>query len=106
MSETSNTSPSGLYAFAECEAVDMQNGGVLLIDKYSDAQLLVGAPVAHSMPMCRVFRTLDQHAQVLTSSIPELAGQQADVMNVLNMLKDAGLMTCLLYTSDAADELT
>ena len=93
MSETSNTSPSGLYAFAECEAVDMQNGGVLLIDKYSDAQLLVGAPVAHSMPMCRVFRTLDQHAQVLTSSIPELAGQQADVMNVLNMLKDAGLMT-------------
>ncbi|RLQ21174.1 hypothetical protein DWB85_13900 [Seongchinamella sediminis] len=93
MSNDPNTSPSGLYAFAECEAVDMQNGGVLLIDKFSDAQLMVGGPVAASMPLCRVFRTLEQHAQVLTASIPELAGQQADVMKVLNMLKDAGLMT-------------
>lgn len=93
MSNDPHTSPSGLYAFAECEAVDMQNGGVLLIDKYSDAQLMVGAPVAQSMPLCRVFRSLEQHTQVLTSSIPELAGQQADVMKVLNMLKDAGLLT-------------
>lgn len=93
MSDNSNTSPSGLYAFAECEAIDMRNGGVLLIDKYSDAQLMVGASVAHSMPMCRVFRTLEDHMTVLTSSIPELAGQDTDVMNVLNMFKDAGLLT-------------
>lgn len=70
----------------------MQNGGVLLIDKYGDGQLLVAPPVAQSMQMCRVFRTLEQHVEVLTSSIPELAGQQADVVAVLNMLREAGLL--------------
>ena len=92
MSDNLNTSPSGLYAFAECEVVDMQNGGVLLIDKYGDGQLLVAPPVAQSMQLCRVFRTLEQHVEVLTSSIPELAGQQADVTGVFNMLRDAGLL--------------
>lgn len=88
--QTSNSTP--LYAFAECEAIDTSNGGVLLLNKHSDAQLLVGGAVAHSMQMCRVFRTLDQHVEVLTSSIPELAGQQQDVMGVLQMLLDAGLL--------------
>lgn len=92
MTDTPTTSPSGLYAFAECEAVDMQNGGVLLIDRYSDAQLLVAASVAQAMPLCRSFRSLEQHAELLAASIPELQGQQADVINVLNMLREAGLM--------------
>lgn len=84
--------PSGLYAFAECETVAMSNGGVLLIHRQSDAQMLVAPPVAQSMRLCRTFRTLEAHATLLTDSIPELAGQQADVMNVLGMLRDAGLL--------------
>ncbi len=84
--------PSGLYAFAECEAVSMSNGGVLLINRQSDAQMLVAPPVAQAMQLCRTFRTLEEHSAHLTGSIPELAGQQADVMNVLGMLREAGLL--------------
>ncbi len=89
---TASQPASGLYAFAECELVDMKNGGVLLINRDSGAQFLVAPPVAQSMQLCRIFRTLEQHAEVLTASIPELAGQQADVMKVLGMVRDAGLM--------------
>ncbi|MDG2325225.1 MAG: hypothetical protein P8L70_00715, partial [Halioglobus sp.] len=92
MTDVQTIAPSGLYAFTECEVVPMFNGAAMLMDKFSDAQLLVGAPVAHAMQLCRKFRTLENHADVLASSVPELAGQQADVMNVLNMLKDASLL--------------
>lgn len=92
MTDDPNVSPSGLYAFAECEVVDMRNGGALLIDRHSDAQLLVAPPVANSMQMCREFRTLEQHTDILTRTIPELGGQQADVMNVFDMLRGAGLL--------------
>ena len=70
----------------------MLNGAVLLIDKFSDAQTLVAPPVAQSMQTCRTFRTLAGHAEHLTSTVPELAGQNADVMGVLGMLRDVGLM--------------
>ena len=84
--------PSGLYAFAECELIDMQNGGMLLIDKYGDGQLLVAPPVAQAMHSCKVFRTMEEHVDVLTSTIPQLAGQQDDVRGVLKMMGDAGLL--------------
>jgi hypothetical protein len=100
MTDVQTIAPSGLYAFKECEVVLMFDGAAMLMDKFSDAQVLVGAPVAHAMQRCRKFRTLENHADVLVSSIPELAGQQADVMNVLNMLKDAGL----LVTADSVCE--
>ncbi|MEP5568793.1 MAG: hypothetical protein ABJN62_13215 [Halioglobus sp.] len=100
MTDAQTTAPSGLYAFTECEVVHMLNGAVMLIDKFSDGQLLVAAPVAQSMELCRKFRTLEQHADVLALSVPELAGQQADILNVLGMLKDAGL----LVTADSVCE--
>ena len=85
------TSPdTALYAFADCERVDMQNGGTLLIHKHSDSQMIVAPEVSVALHSCRTFRTLQQHVDVLTTTIPQLAGQQA---NVLDMVKDAGLMT-------------
>ena len=92
MSNPTQTPSTGLYAFTECEAVHMLTGAVLLIDKFSDAQVMVAPPVAQSMQTCRTFRTLERHAEHLTSTVPELAGQTSDVMNVLGMLRDAGLM--------------
>jgi hypothetical protein len=96
---------SHLYAFADCNRVNMQNGGTLLIHRHSDAQMMVAPEVAIAMQSCRTFRTLQQHVEVLTSTIPQLAGQQTDVANVLNMVKDAGLMTsaestCLRLTQN------
>lgn len=84
---------TALYAFGDCARVDMQNGGTLLIHKHSDSQMTVAPEVSIALHSCRTFRTLAQHVDVLTTTIPQLANQQADVANVLNMVKDAGLMT-------------
>jgi len=81
-----------LYAVAECELVDMKNGGLLLIDKYGPGQLLVAPNVAQTMTLCREFRTLEEHVAVLTASTPELKDRPQEVMAVLNMFRDAGLL--------------
>ena len=73
---------TALYAFADCERVDMQNGGTLLIHKHSDNQMIVAPEVSIALHSCRTFRTLQQHVDILTTTIPQLAGQQADVANV------------------------
>lgn len=86
------TPPSGLYAFAECELVDLQNGGVLLINKYGDGQLMAAPAVAQAMRSCRVYRSIEEHVEVLTTTIPQLAGQHDDVRSVLQMVEDAGLL--------------
>jgi hypothetical protein len=82
-----------LYAFVDCERVNLQNGGVLLIHRHSDKQMVVAAEVSVALHSCSSFRTLDEHVEVLTTTVPQLAGQQADVTQVLAMIRDAGLMT-------------
>lgn len=84
---------TALYAFIACERVSIPNSGVLLIHKYSDAQIIVASEVSAALHSCRVFRTLAEHVKELTSTIPQLAGQDVDVAKVLQMLIDAGLMT-------------
>ena len=84
---------NSLYAVADCARVDTQNGGTLLIDRHSSKQLIVAPEVSLALHSCRTFRTLQGHVEVLTSTIPQLAGQQADVIKVLEMIRDAGLMT-------------
>ncbi len=81
-----------LYAFAECNRVNIPNAGTLLIHRHSNSQIMVAPEVSIALHSCRTFRTLAQHVEVLTSTIPQLAGQQADVASVLRMVKDAGLM--------------
>ncbi len=89
--ETGNSGP--LYAFVDCERVNLQNGGVLLIHKLSDAQMIVAAEVSVALAACTTFQSLAKHVQTLTTTIPQLAGQQADVTKVLEMVRDAGLFT-------------
>ncbi|MFT5710613.1 MAG: hypothetical protein ACI8QT_001311, partial [Halioglobus sp.] len=82
-----------LYAFINCERVVLQNGGVLLLHKLSDAQMIIAPEVSIALASCSTFQTLAKHVDVLTSTIPQLAGQQADVTKVLEMVRDAGLFT-------------
>jgi hypothetical protein len=82
-----------LYAFINCEQVNLQNGGVLLLHKLSDAQMIIAPEVSIALASCNTFQTLAKHVEVLTSTIPQLAGQQADVTKVLEMVRDAGLFT-------------
>jgi hypothetical protein len=82
-----------LYAFINCERVNLQSGGVLLLHKLSDAQMIIAPEVSIALASCTTFQTLAKHVDVLTSTIPQLAGQQADVTKVLEMVRDAGLLT-------------
>mgnify|MGYP001073931500 CR=1 FL=1 len=91
MSESA-TAPAGLYAYTECDTVNLRAGVTLIMDWWSDAQMIAAPSVAEPLQLCRRFRTLEEHAQVLMASVPELAGQQDNVMNVLGMVKDAGLL--------------
>ena len=82
-----------LYAVADIERVDLGNGGVLLFDRKSDAQMIVSPEVSVALHSCRTFRSLAEHADFLANSIPQLSGQQADVVKVLQSVRDAGLLT-------------
>jgi hypothetical protein len=82
-----------LYAAADIERVDLRNGSTLLIDKRSDAQMIVAPEVSTVLHSCRTFRTIERHADHLASSIPQLSGQHADIINVLKSIRDGGLLT-------------
>jgi len=82
-----------LVAFINCEQVDLQNGSILLIHKYGNKQFVVASTVPVALGHCKTFRTLGEHASVIAANIPQLAGQEADIINVLTMVRDAGMMT-------------
>lgn len=82
-----------LYAFINCERVNLQSGAVLLLHKLSDAQMIIAPEVSIALASCTSFQSLTKHVDVLTSTIPQLAGQQADVIKVLEMVRDTGLFT-------------
>jgi len=84
---------TALYAFVDCDRENLQNGGVLLTHKPSNMQMTVAPEVSIALQSCTVFRTLAEHVEALTTTIPQLAGQQADVAQVLGMVRDAGLLT-------------
>ncbi|MEP1595593.1 MAG: hypothetical protein ABJK20_13490, partial [Halieaceae bacterium] len=100
----SGNSPAGsteeLYAFADCEQINLHNGTILLIHRLSDAQLIVSPEVSASLAHCGVFRTMGEHIEVLCSAIPQLAGQEASVAQVLHMVRDAGLLTTASATCE------
>ena len=81
-----------LYAAAGLERVELHNGGTLLLDRHSDSRLVVAPEVSLALRSCESFRTLAGHADHLAATIPELAGQQQEVVGVLEMVRDAGLL--------------
>jgi hypothetical protein len=91
-SQPSPSSETDLIAFTNCERVDMGNGGVLLMNRDNGKQIIVAPEVATALTYCTTFKRLQEHAQTLVNTIPQLQGQLTDVTNVLNMVNDAGLM--------------
>ncbi len=83
---------SQLYAAADCERVDLRNGGILLLHRHSGRQLMVASEVSVALGYCGVFRSLPEHVAHLTRTIPELDGQETDVAAVLGMLRDEGML--------------
>ncbi len=90
---TAHAGGSPLYAAADCERVDLHNGGVLLIHRHDRSQMIVSPEVAAALQSCRSYRTLQGHAEYLATTIPQLAGQQANVLQVLETVRGQGLLT-------------
>lgn len=82
----------GLLAFSGCEMIDLGNGSVLLLNRDNGRQLGVARELATALTYCTTFRTLQEHARHLTSTIPQLQGQLEDVSKVLASIRDAGLL--------------
>ncbi|MFT6955198.1 MAG: hypothetical protein ACJAYC_000191 [Halieaceae bacterium] len=91
---------NALYAFTDCELVNTGKGSVLLIHRHSDAQLIVSPEVTTALASCGIFRTLAEHIEELCTTIPQLSGQQANVTQVLDMVKNAGLLTTATATCE------
>ena len=80
-----------LIAFTSCEAVNL-GSAVLLLNRDNGRQMTVAPEVATALTYCTTFRTLQDHAQMLVTTIPQLNGQLADVTKVLETVDGAGLM--------------
>ncbi|MEH6634737.1 MAG: hypothetical protein V7700_04420 [Halioglobus sp.] len=87
-----NPAENDLIAFTNCDQVDLGNGGVLLQNRDNGKQMTISPEVATALTYCHTFKTLQEHAQTLVGTIPQLQGQLTDVTKVLMMVKDAGLM--------------
>ena len=79
MTDQPNHPPSGLYAYTETAAVHLQAGVSLILDWWSDAQMLAAPAVASALQLCRRFQTFEEHADVdVLRARPEQVGD-ADV---------------------------
>jgi hypothetical protein len=82
-----------LYALMNVKPLNLGNNRALLIHEHSGAQLLVAMQVATALHALAIFRTMDGHVQKLTETVPELKDQHESVRRVLDMIRDAGLLT-------------
>lgn len=67
------------------------DGGVLLVGQTTGGQMLVQPEVETVLQHCTVFRTLREHAEHLVAVIPQLGGNVADVISVLEQVHSSGL---------------
>jgi hypothetical protein len=91
-SGTPQAASSGLVALRPVDEFHLPGGNVLLLSKYSGHRLSVTRDVSIALAYCQEFRTLAGHAEFLVSYMPELGGNTSDVMNVLSIVRDSGLL--------------
>ena len=87
-----DTPPPDLMAFDICHEYPLPENQVLLRSSHSGKQTIVTSDVLYSLRQCPEFKTLEEHSRHLQKLIPELAGQDQDISNVLNSVSQAGLM--------------
>mgnify|MGYP000090568967 FL=1 len=81
-----------LYAFANCELIPVDNAMTLVINRDNGRQQMIAPQVVEALKTCTLFRSLDDHADFLARSRPELKGNRALAMQALEQVRDAGLL--------------
>lgn len=79
-------------AFEDCLEFPLPEQRVLIRGKHSGKHIIVTNDVAYSLRLCREFRTLPEHMQHLAQEIPELQDEPEDIRQVLDSIRQAGLM--------------
>ncbi len=83
---------SKLYAFDLCGAYPLTNGRMLVRNPRNGRHAILTPEVHAALVFCRKFHTLEDHAQRITQASPALQGQEAEVLNMLETVRDDGLM--------------
>lgn len=76
-----------LYALQDCERIRLHNGGTLLISNTTGATFPVTQAQSMALWNCRHFRSIDDHARILESSLP------GEAQGLLNALLQAGMLS-------------
>lgn len=91
--ESADSVETSLYAFGDCEEIDLPSNTVLLVNRQRPRQSVVTRDVAIALRHCQQFRSIEDHARFLTSYMPELGGDIAGVRTMLETVRDAGILT-------------
>ncbi len=71
------TAPA-LYAFANCEFIPVDTTMALVINRDNGKQQMIAPQVVDALKTCTTFRTLEDHAEQIAGSCPELKGTAAE----------------------------
>lgn len=81
-----------LIAFDDCLEFSLPEQRVLIRSRHRDKQIIVTNDVLYSLHMCHEFKTTEEHVAHLGQAIPELADEPEDIVQVLQSIRQAGLM--------------
>jgi len=91
MSNTPNDAT--LWSFTGIELIPVSGELTLLLDPRTGTRQLVKRELGIALTHCETFRTLTAHAEHLVATLPQLGGQVAPVVPVLEQIRDVGLLT-------------
>lgn len=81
-----------LWAFDNCQAYPLPDNRVLVRNPRSGRKAVLTPDVYGALNLCRQFKTLTEHARTIASSAPALAGQEAEIEQVLASVQRDGLL--------------
>jgi len=89
---TPNVDNAPLLASVAASANALGNTEAVLRENDSGKTAVMTVQALEAMDLCREFKSLDQHVQTVCRSLKGLQGQEAAVRNVLNNLRERGLL--------------
>lgn len=88
-----------LYAFDLCGAYPLGDGRLLVRNPRNGRHAVLTPEVHAALVYCRKFHTLEDHARRITRANPALQGQEDEVVNILEAVRNDGLMVSAdIYT--------
>ncbi len=94
-----NTTDERTFAYADCEQVVINDRTVLIINLRNRKKMVVTREVGNALTHCTSFASLSDHTVRLCATIPMLRQQHADVLQVLESARDAGILVSSAATA-------